>query len=245
MNRTVVIGAVAALVLAALGAVTLLGGRGGRAPVSPGAAAQADAPRQDAAAVTPPGSPSGGQADELMLAARTKGANQAPIVIYEVSDFQCPYCRQFWAETLPSLEREYIKTGKARLTFINFPITQLHANAQAAHEVAMCAAQQDRFWRMHDLLYQHQEAWARLPDPEPYFLGLADSARADRQTLQTCLAGGLVRQLVQGEAQASWNAGVRSTPSFIVQGLLLAGTAPIGNFRPILDSIYAARSERR
>ncbi|MBI2403023.1 MAG: DsbA family protein [Gemmatimonadetes bacterium] len=239
MNRTVVIGSVAAGLLVGLGAVGLLGRRGG-APV-----AQANAPGQSAAvaATAPPSL--GGQADELMLAARTRGADQAPIVIYEVSDFQCPFCRQFWAETLPALEREYINRGKVRLTFINFPIPQLHANAQAAHEVAMCAAQQDKFWRMHDLLYQHQGAWAGLPDPGPYFLGLADSARADRKGLETCLGGGRIRQLVQGEAQASWNAGVRSTPSFIVQGLLMAGTAPIGQLRPILDSIYAARTEKR
>lgn len=237
MNRTVVIGSIAAVLLVGLGAVSLLGKRGGPAT-------QRNAPRQDTAVAASAPIPPQGQADELMLAARTRGASQAPIVIYEVSDFQCPYCRQFWAETLPALEREYVQTGKARLTFINFPIAQLHPNAQAAHEAAMCAAQQDRFWRMHDLLYQHQEAWARLQDPEPYFLGLADSARADRKTLQTCLAGGVVRQLVQGEAQWSWNAGVRSTPSFIVQGLLLAGTAPIENFRPILDSIYAQRTAR-
>ena len=242
MNRTVVVGAVAAVALVGLAAASLLGGRRDRGAAP---SAQADAPRQGAAALAPAGNPLAGQADELMLAARTKGADQAPIVIYEVSDFQCPYCRQFWAETLPALEREYINTGKARLTFINFPIPQLHANAQAAHDVAMCAAQQDKFWRMHDLLYQHQEAWARLPDPGPYFLGLADSARADREAVKTCLGAGRIRQLVQGETQASWNAGVRSTPSFIVQGLLLAGSAPIGDFRPILDSIYAARTTRR
>ena len=230
MNRTVVVGSVAAALLVGLGAVSLLGKRGNTAtrPTDPSLAAGA-VPADD-------------QADEMMLAARTKGSDQAPIVIYEVSDFQCPYCRQFWAETLPQLEREYIQTGKARLTFINFPIAQLHPNAQAAHEAAMCAAQQDKFWRMHDLLYQHQQAWARLPDPQPYFLDLADSARADRGALRGCLTSGQVRELVQSEARNSWNAGVRSTPSFIVQGLLLAGTAPIENFRPILDSLYASRS---
>jgi hypothetical protein len=55
--------------------------------------------------------------------------------------------------------------------------------------------------------------------------------------VDACLRSGRIRQLVEGEARASWNAGVRSTPSFIVQGLLLAGSAPIADFRPILDSI--------
>jgi len=240
MNRTVVVGAVAAVALVGLGAVSLLGRRGDRAS-APSPQAEAQAP----AAPTPAGAPSAERADDLMLPARTKGTDQAPIVIYEVSDFQCPFCRQFWAETLPALEREYINTGKVRLTFINFPIPQLHANAQAAHELAMCAAQQDKFWRMHDLLYQYQEAWATLSQPLPYFLGLADSARADRKAVESCLGAGRMRQLVQGEALASWNAGVKSTPTFIVQGLLLTGSAPIADFRPILDSIYAARIDKR
>ena len=239
MNRTVVVGAVAGVALVGLAAASVMSGRrdGLVAPSAP-----ASAPPVGAAVTA--ANPAGAQSDELMLAARTKGSDQAPIVIYEVSDFQCPFCRQFWEETLPALEREYINTGKVRFTFLNFPIPQLHSNAQAAHEAAMCAAQQDKFWRMHDLLYQHQEAWARLPDPVPYFLGLADSARADRGAVESCLAAGRIRQLVQGEAQASWNAGVRSTPSFVVQGLLLAGSAPISDFRPILDSIYAARTGR-
>lgn len=234
MNRTAMIGAVAAVLLVGLGAAGLLGRRH-KGPSSPSGPSSPTV----AAGTT---APADAQADDLLLAARTKGRDGAPIVIYEVSDFQCPYCRQFWAETLPALEREYINPGKARLTFINFPLSQIHSNAQAAHELAMCAAQQGRFWGMHDVLYRYQERWAQLPDPQPYFLGLADSVRADRQALQACRANGRMRDLVRGEAQASWNAGVKSTPSFIVQGLLLVGTAPIENFRPILDSIYASRT---
>ena len=110
------------------------------------------------------------------LDARSKGDPDAPITVYEVSDFQCPYCRQFWEETLPKIDREYIRTGKLRLTFINFPLAQLHPNAPAAHEFAMCAAQQNRFWPVHDLLYSHQATWAKLDDPANYFMALADSA---------------------------------------------------------------------
>src|SRR5690348_10355143 len=96
------------------------------------------------------------------IAARTKGRSDAPITIYEMSDFQCPYCRQFALETLPLLERDYIATGKVRMVFINFPLTNVHKNAIVAAEVAMCAAQQQRFWPMHDLLFRHQPEWAQL-----------------------------------------------------------------------------------
>ncbi len=231
VNRAVVAGAVAAVALVGLAAASLMTAR--RNAANPPAAR---------ALVEAPDSQRG--SDDLLLGARTHGDAKAPIVMFEVSDFQCPYCRQFWAETLPHLEAEYVQTGKVRLTFINFPIPQLHPNAQAAHEFAMCGAEQGKFWRLHDLLYGHQRDWAGLADPRPYFLGLADSAEVDQGALKTCYATGRIRQLVAAEAQASWQAGVQSTPSFIVQGVLLAGTAPIEKFRPILDSMYATRTGR-
>ncbi len=232
VTRAVMAGGAAALILIGLGIASLVRARHRPATTAtPGASL----PGESTAAASE-------ATQDLLLAARTKGNPDAPIVMYEVSDFQCPFCRQFWAETMPALEREYIRTGKLRLTFINFPITELHPNASAAHEAAMCAAQQNRFWPMHDLLYAHQDHWAKLEDPKPYFRQLADSARVDGGTYEACIAAGRIRQLVGAEAEASWNAGVRSTPSFIVQGALLAGTAPIKEWRPILDSIYRART---
>lgn len=231
LNRTAVAGAVAAVALIGLGVAGFLASQRNAATASrvAGAAGSSNSP---------------GEPDDLLIAARTRGDSAAPLVMYEVSDFQCPFCRQFWAETLPHLEREYIETGKLRLTFINLPIAQLHPNAEAAHELAMCGAQQGKFWRLHDLLYSHQRDWAGLSDPQPYFRGLADSVGMSRDSLTSCVTAGRIRQLIAAEAQASYQAGVKSTPSFIVQGVLLAGTAPIEAFRPILDSMYAARKAR-
>src|SRR5712691_6735856 len=88
-----------------------------------------------------------GQRDAL--AARTKGRPGAPVTVYEMSDFQCPYCKAFALTTLPLLEREYVTTGKVRFVYINLPLPSLHANATAAAEAATCAARQSRFWPMH------------------------------------------------------------------------------------------------
>src|SRR3989449_7615083 len=81
------------------------------------------------------------------LAARSKGRPGAPVTVYEMSDFQCPYCRAFALATLPLLEREYVTTGKVRFVYINLPLPSLHANATAAAEAALCAARQHKFWR--------------------------------------------------------------------------------------------------
>ncbi len=219
--------------IAAAIALVLVGGRVVRGGLGSASAAETREAAADSASQ---------EQQSGMLAQRTKGDDDAPITIFEASDFQCPYCRDFWEQTLPALEREYIRTGKARLVFLNLPLPQLHANAPAAHEFAMCGARQDRFWQVHDLLFQHQGQWARLDDPAPYFMVLADSAGLDADELTTCFTSGAVRGLVQQEAETNFRAGIQSTPSFIVEGLLLPGFAPPELWRPILDSIFVEKT---
>ena len=178
-----------------------------------------------------------------LRAARSKGSPSAPITIYEMSDFQCPACRHFAANTLPALEREYIATGKVRLIYVNFPLP-MHPNAVPAAELAMCAARQNKFWQVHDLLFRHQERWASLREPGTFFLGLADSAGADRNAIAQCVRSGATRALVQSDAEGSARSGARSTPSFHIEGGLVAGAVPIAMLRPVLDSIYALKTAR-
>jgi protein-disulfide isomerase len=178
------------------------------------------------------------QTDPL-LAQRTKGEAKATLTIYEMSDFQCPYCRRQAVETFPSLEKEFIATGKVRWIFINFPLTQLHPNAAAAAEFAMCAAKAERFWPVHDLLFTYQEKWAPLKDPAPFLLTLADSAGIAREDLTPCLQSHEMRGLIQEEAEGAAKSGVQSTPTVYIEGVgLLAGAAPLPVFRAILDSLW-------
>ncbi len=175
------------------------------------------------------------------LASRSKGSATAPVTVYEMSDFQCPFCRRFALETFPTIEREYISTGKVRWVFINFPLTSIHANAVPAAELALCAAQQNAFWPVHDLLYQHQEHWSKLKDAEPFLLGLADSAKIDRKKTLACLQNPETRKAVQADAEGSARSGAQSTPAFYVEGGLLLGAQPIGIFRQVLDSIHTTK----
>lgn len=231
MPNTRLVGAVVVGVVAVAGVSWTVVSRGGEGKPPPHEARSADSAPQRTS-----------QSPNLLLAARTKGAPTAPITVYEVSDFQCPYCRQFWETTLPAIDREYIRTGKIRFTFLNLPLTQIHANAAAAHELAMCAARQDRFWPIHDLLYRNQQQWAGLQDPSRYLIGLADSAVIAHDSLSACFEQGSVRGLIQAEAEMNWRAGIRSTPSFVIEGAVLQGAAPIDVWRPILDSVYAEKT---
>ena len=189
----------------------------------------------------PAGAQSATPKDDLR-AARTQGSPDAPVTVYEMSDFQCPFCRQFWAETLPSIEREYVATSKVRLIFVNMPLTSLHPNAEPAAELAMCAARQNRFWQMHDLLFRHQDDWADLAEPGSYFLALGDSAGADRGQLQECLHTKAMRPLVEADYDGSRRTGATSTPTFYIEGELIVGAQPYSVFKQVLDSIIKAKT---
>ena len=182
--------------------------------------------------------------DRDLLEARSKGSPTAPIRVIEMSDFQCPWCRKFTLETSAALDSEYVATGKVHWIFVNLPIPQLHPNAVAGAELAMCAAQRGKFWPMHDLLYRNQDTWAPLRDPEPFLLTLADSLRIPRDSLLPCLRAGEMRTLVERDANSAARIGATSTPSFLIEGALLTGAYPVEVFRHVIDSIYAVRTAR-
>jgi protein-disulfide isomerase len=176
------------------------------------------------------------------LASRSKGVPGAPVTVYEMSDFQCPYCRKHAMEVFPAIERDYVRTGKVRWVFINLPLVSIHANALPAAELAMCAARLGKFWPIHDLLFQHQETWAPLKEPGPFLLSLADSVKLPRAPLVKCLETEAARAEIQAEAQGSERAGAASTPTFYIEGGLLTGARPVELWREVLDSIYAEKA---
>lgn len=176
------------------------------------------------------------------LAERSKGSAKAPVTVYEMSDFQCPYCKKFALETFPQLERDYIRTGKVRWVFINFPLTSVHVHASAAAELALCAAKQRGFWRVHDLLFQHQEIWVPLKEAGPFFLSLADSAGLSKRALLSCLQTPETLNAVKADAEGAARSGAASTPTFYIEGGLLEGAAPLLVFRQVLDSVYATKT---
>jgi protein-disulfide isomerase len=182
------------------------------------------------------------KAPDDYLAARTKGSAAAPVTVYEMSDFQCPYCRRHALETFPGLEKDFVETGKVRWVFINFPLTSIHPNAGPAAEFAMCAAKVGKFWQVHDLLFAYQDKWAPLKDPAPFLVTLADSAGIPRSEILPCLQNGETRKLIEGEAAGAAHAGVASTPSFYIEGGIISGSAPAAVFGKLLDSIYLAKT---
>lgn len=183
------------------------------------------------------------QGDPL-ISQRTRGAATAPLTIYELSDFQCPFCKRQALETFPEIEREYIATGKVRWIFLNLPITEIHPNAVPAAELAMCAAKVDKFWPIHHLLFTYQSKWSPLKDPAPFLISLVDSAGIPREDILPCLQSREMRALVQSEAEGAARSGVASTPTVYIEGAgLLRGAVPFPIYKQVLDSLLAEKRE--
>lgn len=139
------------------------------------------------------------------------GNPTAEIAIVEFSDFQCPYCGRFFTQTLPSLTDQYIKTGKIKLIYRDFPLTAIgHQYAQKAAEAALCANDQNKFWQMHDKIFGNQ---ADLSVNNLKKLA-ADLVSAD--DFNTCLDSNKYEKAVLDDFDFSASLGVEGTPTFFV-----------------------------
>src|ERR1700686_2285156 len=167
--------------------------------------------------------------------ARIQGNPNAPVWVIELADFQCPSCKQWHDETYPVLRDEFVRTGKVRLAYINFPLAQ-HQFAWPAAESAMCAGAQGKFWEMHDALFNTQSKWEALPGPAGFFDSLARAQGVDVARWRQCVQSGKMKAWIQADHDRAQTAGAASTPSFMIGDKLLVGAQPIEEFRRAIDS---------
>lgn len=159
----------------------------------------------------------------------TLGKTNAPVTVVEFSDFQCSFCRKFWAETLPKLKETYIQKGQARFIYRHFAILGKHS-VQAA-QASECAAGQGKFWPYHDRLFQNQGALAFTAAKLKRYareLGLKEP------TFNQCLGSGKYEDKIEGETAVAAFLGARGTPAFFVNGRLLAGAQPFEVFQAVM-----------
>ena len=190
-----------------------------------------------------------GNAPDSVLARRADqgrilGSATAPVWLVEVSDFQCPFCKQWHDQSYAAIKHDYVDAGKVRLAYVNFPLS-MHRNAMPAAETAMCAAAQDKFWALHDALFATQEAWEKLAQPQPMFDSLATAAGADMSALHRCLSGHLMKATIDADIDRASRAGVESTPTFLIGGTMVTGAQPLAVFRAVLDSALAHAAPAR
>lgn len=191
---------------------------------------------------TGPSSGAGAATDSLAKvadASRILGSPAAKLWVIEVSDFQCPYCKQWHDDAYPMLIKDYVKTGKIRLAYVNFPLS-MHQNARAAATAAMCAGAQDKFWPMHDALFASQSKWEAEQNPSATFESIAKSLGVDATSYRSCLSSPAIASLISGDQDRAQRGGVGSTPSFWVGSRMIEGAVPASAMRAAVDQALAA-----
>lgn len=167
-----------------------------------------------------------------------RGDPNAKIVIKEYSDFQCPFCSRFYSETLPDIEKNQLANGVAVLVFYDFPLNNLHPQANAAANAARCAGEQGAvaFWTMHDTLFENLDQWSNN-DAHSVFVGYADEQGLDMTSFEACLESGKYDEAIQADLDSGTSQGISGTPSFLINGQLLVGAQPLAVFEAAIDTI--------
>jgi protein-disulfide isomerase len=205
--------------------------------VSTGACSHADGRDQNSAAKTNAG------ADSLTTKAdlgRIDGSSSAKVWVVEISDFQCPYCKEWHDKTYPVVRDEFVKTGKIRLAYVNLPLSQ-HQHSMEAATAAMCASVQGKFWMMQDSLFTTQNTWGETANAAPLLESMAAKTGVNIPTWKSCLASKSIHDLIQADMDRAKRAGVISTPSFIVGGKLLEGARPPDVMRQAINEALGVK----
>ncbi len=168
--------------------------------------------------------------------ARLRGDPKAPVTIVEFADFSCPYCRQ--AEpTLDELLTKY--PGKVKLSYRDFPLRQLHPQAQMAAEAARCAGEQGKFWEYHDLLFANPDKRSRDD-----LMSDASALKLDDKQFDSCLSSGRYKPQIEEDLQLGTRAGIVATPGFFINGTFLNGAQPAEAFEKIIDEELATTNPK-
>ena len=162
----------------------------------------------------------------------------------EFSDFQCPFCERHVRETEPQLAKEYIETGRLREVFMDFPLEAIHKFAFKAAETARCAAEQGKFWEMHDQLFGSQKTLTDFSD----WTAQAQKVGLKMPEFESCLSSGRYASEIRKDLAQGQGAGITGTPGFFLSVTdpastkvrsvrFISGAQPYAAFKAQIDAL--------
>ena len=173
-----------------------------------------------------------------------RGDEKAPVMLIELSDYHCPFCRRHVQQTQPKLYSELVDKGKLRHVFVHYPIAQLHPDAHKSHEAALCANDQGKFWELHTRLFD-----APLKSAEQ-LTGLAQTAGLDATAFRACLDSGKHAKEVEASVERIAKLNVNGTPMFFVGkntgdkitiAKVIEGAQPFDVFKTTIEGVAAGK----
>jgi protein-disulfide isomerase len=175
------------------------------------------------------------EAEVALDNAPRRGPQDAPVVIVEFADYQCPYCQRIHPE-LKKLQEEF--AGKVAVVLKDFPLP-MHAQAEKAAEAGRCAAEQGKFWEFHDTLFDNNQKLEPARLKEYARVLKLDAARFDQ-----CLDSGEQAAAVRKDFAEGQRLGLTGTPSFLINGHFLSGAVKYDTLREVVELALRAASAR-
>ena len=163
-----------------------------------------------------------------------KGAEGAPVTLIEYADFQCPGCASYYP-ILKSLEQTY--EGRVRFVFRHFPLTQIHPNAFAAARAAEAAGKQNKFFEMHNKLFETQQVWGQTTsNQQSLFEGYAKELGLDLAKFKSDYVSGETADRINLDVTTGQETfGVNSTPTFVLNGKKISNPKDLDEFKKVID----------
>jgi protein-disulfide isomerase len=163
----------------------------------------------------------------------SQGDADAPVVMIEYGDFRCTFCGKFAREVEPQLEQKYVESGTLRMEWRDFPY--LGRESVGAALAARAAQEQGRFWEYHDLLYENQSGGFS----EERLIELAREAGLDVGRFEEDLASGRFERAVAEDFQEGQESGISGTPTFVINGRVVAGLQPVEVYEKAIERAKA------
>lgn len=161
-----------------------------------------------------------------------RGNKEAGLTLVEYSDFQCPACASYYP-LVKNLESDYGE--KLRTVYRHFPLRQTHSNANLAGQAAEAAGKQNKFWEMHDLIFEKQKEWADAREAQTIFENFARELSLDIEKFRNDLNSDEVKNKVETDFQSGLDSGVNATPTFFLNGKKIDNPRSYEQFKSIID----------
>ncbi len=171
-----------------------------------------------------------------------KGEGATGVTLVEFADFQCPTCGSFYP-IVKALEKKYDK--QITFQFRHFPLVQIHDNAMIAHRSAEAAAKQNKFWEMHDILYERQKIWSESSNAKLIMEDYASELGLNVDKFKTDFASSAVNDIITADTKLGQEAGVSGTPTFVINGKKLDDLPrDIDSFSKLIDQAIADKQNQ-
>ncbi|MEP7382069.1 MAG: DsbA family protein [Gemmatimonadota bacterium] len=172
-----------------------------------------------------------------------RGNASADVWVVEFADFGCSYCEKFHRETLPVFDSLFIDRGRVFWKFVPFTIGMFPNSTEAA-ETSICAAQQGKFFAMHDILYDNRKSWMKSSNVRSQMARYATQLKLDPARYKACITGKDVSAQLQKNNALARSLMIRGTPTFFINGEVVPGALPTDVFVKGMEAVLKQNAGR-